>query len=218
MKKIDQKIVAYKVINTEVQQEAKDLPSSMDAMVKRPEALRGTTYKIKTPQSEHALYVTINDIVLNEGTTHEKHYPFEIFLNSKNLDSFQWIVALTRVMSGVFRKGGDVTFLVDELKGVFDPKGGYFKKQKYMPSIVSEIGYVLEEHLKGNGHIEREPSAEQKKFMETVLAEKEFELRDKGGEVEFPEHATLCSKCMVKSLVLMDGCVTCLNCGDSKCQ
>ena len=98
--------------------------------------LVGSTYKIKTPVSDHAMYVTINDIVLNEGTPHEQRRPFEVFINSKNLDHFQWIVALTRVISAVFRKGGDTTFLVDELKAVFDPKGGYWQPGgKFMPSI-----------------------------------------------------------------------------------
>ncbi len=107
----------------------------MHESVERPETLVGSTYKIKSPLFEHALYVTINDIVLNAGTQHELRRPFEIFINSKNMDHFQWIVALTRIMSAVFRKGGDVTFLVEELKAVFDPRGGYFKAGGvYMPS------------------------------------------------------------------------------------
>ena len=99
----------------------------MHEKLERPEMLIGSTYKVKTPVSDHAMYVTINDIVLNEGTEHEKRRPFEIFINSKNLDHYQWIVALTRIMSAVFRKGGDCTFLVDELKAVFDPRGGYWQ-------------------------------------------------------------------------------------------
>jgi hypothetical protein len=100
----------------------------MHEQVKRPESLVGSTYKIKTPLSEHALYVTINDMVLNEGTSHEVRRPFEMFINSKNMDHYQWIVALTLIISAVFRKGGDVSFLVEELHSVFDPRGGYFKK------------------------------------------------------------------------------------------
>jgi len=99
----------------------------MHERLERPEVLIGSTYKIKTPISDHAMYVTINDIVLNEGTEYEQRRPFEVFINSKNLDHFQWIVALTRIISAVFRKGGDVTFLVDELKAVFDPRGGYWQ-------------------------------------------------------------------------------------------
>jgi hypothetical protein len=121
----------------------------MHEKVERPDMLIGSTYKIKSPLFEHALYVTINDIVLNEGTEHELRRPFEIFINSKNMDHFQWIVALTRIMSAVFRKGGDITFLVDELKAVFDPRGGYFKAGGvYMPSIVAELGAIVEQHLK----------------------------------------------------------------------
>jgi hypothetical protein len=126
----------------------------MTEEVQRPEMLVGSTYKIKTPVSDHAMYVTINDIVLNPGTAHELRRPFEVFINSKNMDHFQWIVALTRIMSAVFRKGGDVTFLVEEMKAVFDPRGGYFKAGGvYMPSIVAEIGAVVEDHMKSIGLI-----------------------------------------------------------------
>jgi hypothetical protein len=154
---IDKKIVKYSVAKDEEPAkpapEVKPDPESnvirMHEKLERPEVLIGSTYKVKTPVSDHAMYVTINDIVLNEGTPHEQRRPFEIFINSKNLDHYQWIVALTRIMSAVFRKGGDVTFLVDELKAVFDPRGGYFKAGGvYMPSIVAELGAVIEQHLK----------------------------------------------------------------------
>ncbi|MEO6065885.1 MAG: NrdJb [Lysobacterales bacterium] len=126
----------------------------MSEALERPDTLVGATYKVKTPLFEHALYVTINDVVLNAGTEYELRRPFEIFINSKNMDHFQWIVALTRIMSAVFRKGGDVTFLVEELKAVFDPRGGYFKAGcVYMPSIVAEIGAVIEQHMKSIGLI-----------------------------------------------------------------
>lgn len=102
----------------------------MHETVLRPERLMGTTYKLKTPEhvSEHSLFITINDIILNEGTVHETRRPFEIFINSKSLEHYQWIVALTRIISAVFRKGGDVTFLVEELRSVFDPKGGLLEQ------------------------------------------------------------------------------------------
>ncbi len=139
----------------------------MHEKVERPDALIGATYKIKSPLFEHALYVTINDIVLNEGTEYELRRPFEIFINSKNMDHFQWIVALTRIMSAVFRKGGDVTFLVEELKAVFDPRGGYFKAGGvYMPSIVAELGSVVEQHLKSIGLLhDPELGPEQRKLI-----------------------------------------------------
>ncbi len=189
--------------------------------VQRPEMLIGSTYKIKTPVSDHAMYVTINDIVLNEGTEHEQRRPFEVFINSKNLDHFQWIVALTRIISAVFRKGGDVTFLVEELKAVFDPRGGYWQPGgKFMPSIIAELGHVIEKHLQFIGLIRKtELDEHQKKMVEEKRAE--FAARSKQADAfsksHFPEGAQLCSKCNTAALVLMDGCMTCLNCGDSKC-
>ena len=160
MKKIDKKIVGYSVNqpsqNTDSKKNTqKEEPREhraevirMHEKLERPEILVGSTYKVKTPISDHAMYVTINDIVLNKDTDDEKRRPFEIFINSKNLDHYQWIVALTRVISAVFRKGGDVTFLVDELKAVFDPRGGYWQPGgKFMPSIIAELGYIVEKHL-----------------------------------------------------------------------
>jgi hypothetical protein len=139
----------------------------MHEQIERPEVLVGSTYKIKSPLFEHSLYVTINDIVLNAGTEHELRRPFEVFINSKNMEHFQWIVALTRIMSAVFRKGGDVTFLVEELKAVFDPRGGYFKSGGvYMPSIVAELGAVVEQHMKSIGLIhDPEMSPEQRRLI-----------------------------------------------------
>jgi hypothetical protein len=193
----------------------------MHEKVKRPEMLVGSTYKVKTPLSEHALYVTINDIVLNQGSEHELRRPFEIFINSKNMDHFQWIVALTRIISAVFRKGGDVTFLVDELRSVFDPRGGYFKKGgKYMPSLVAEIGDAIESHLKLIGLLKDDgPDEHQQKLIAEKRAQ--FENQAKPAEAkeesDFPASASLCNKCHTKAVIMMDGCMTCLNCGDSKC-
>ena len=167
--KIDKKIVKYRVEKPEDKAAAAEAQQPrgaeprqaqanvirMHEKVERPEMLIGSTYKIKTPVFDHAMYVTINDIVLNEGTEHEQRRPFEIFINSKNLDHFQWIVALTRIISAVFRKGGDVTFLVEEMKAVFDPRGGYWQAGgKFMPSIIAELGYVIEKHLQTIGLLE----------------------------------------------------------------
>jgi len=165
---------------------------------------------------------SINDVILNEGTENELRRPFEIFINSKNMDHFQWIVALTRIISAVFRKGGDVTFLVDELRSVFDPRGGYFKKGgKYMPSLVAEIGDAIECHLRMIGLLKDEGLDEHQKKL---IAEKkaQFEKAAKAateadGGSDFPAGAQLCAKCSTKAVVKMDGCMTCLNCGDSKC-
>jgi len=219
--KIDSKITAYEV----VKDEPKTLESNvvhMHEQISRPEMLLGSTYKIKTPLTEHALYVTINDIVLNEGTAHEKRRPFEIFINSKSMDHFQWVVALTRVISAVFRKGGDVTFLVEELRSVFDPRGGYFKKGRYTPSIVAELGDVIECHLKMIGLIKSEtPDAHQQKFLAEKRAQHDARGVDKSASNDeqgsFPSDARLCAKCSTKAVIKMDGCMTCLNCGDSKC-
>ncbi len=193
----------------------------MHEEIQRPEVLIGSTYKIKTPVSDHAMYVTINDIVLNEGTEYEQRRPFEIFINSKNLDHFQWIVALTRIISAVFRKGGDVAFLVDELKAVFDPRGGYWQPGgKFMPSIIAELGYVIERHLQSIGLMRKvELDEHQKKLIEEKRAEFEARTRqqDAFAKSHFPEGAQLCSKCSTAAVVMMDGCMTCLNCGESKC-
>jgi hypothetical protein len=229
--KIDKRIVKYRVEKPadKAQEKAAPAPEArkesnvvwMHEKVERPEMLLGSTYKIKTPVSEHAMYVTINDIVLNEGTPNEQRRPFEIFINSKNLDHFQWIVALTRIISAVFRKGGDVTFLVDEMKAVFDPRGGYWQTGgKFMPSIIAELGYVVEKHLQMIGLLKApELDDARKKLIEEKKAE--FEARSKQTDAfakgHFPEGAQLCGKCSTAAVVLMDGCMTCLNCGDSKC-
>ena len=220
--KIEKAIVGFEVVKPEKKSpKEKDRAKviQMHESVERPdgmEPLEGSTYKIKTPLDEHALYVTINDIVLNRGTRHEQRRPFEIFINSKNMDHFQWIVALTRVMSAVFRKGGDVTFLAEELEAVFDPRGGYFKSGgKFMPSLVAEIGAVLTHHMKKIGLIEEdEMTPEQLQLIAEKRAAAEGKAKDDG---EYPESASMCFKCNTKAMVMMDGCETCLSCGYSKC-
>lgn len=230
--KIEKKITGYKVMG-EKQEEAAAVETAatpesnvvqMHESVERPERLIGSTYKIKTPLSEHAMYITINDIVLNEGTDHQVRRPFEVFINSKNMEHFQWVVALTRLISAVFRKGGDATFLVEELKAVFDPKGGYFKKGGvFMPSIVAEIGYAIEDHMKHIGLIDSGLDEHQKAFI--AKKRKEIEAGEAAlnqptedeGDASYPASASLCMKCSTKAVVLMDGCMTCLSCGDSKC-
>lgn len=239
MKKIDRKIVGYEVITPEKREErekAREAREQADIVhmheaVQRPEFLMGSTYKIKTPLSEHALYVTINDIILNEGTEHEVRRPYEIFINSKNMEHYQWVVALTLLISAVFRKGGDIKFIVDELGAVFDPQGGYFKRGgKFMPSLVAEIGDAIERHLKMIGMIEDEGLSEhQQALINEKRAQYEARQAPKAKEVhtsgtsneetggDFPADAQLCTKCNTKAAIIMDGCLTCLNCGDSKC-
>ncbi len=259
--KIDKKIKGYSVVIPEdkasAAKSAAPVGSSVEALptadviqmherIERPEMLVGSTYKIKSPLFEHALYVTINDIVLNAGTEHELRRPFEIFINSKNMDHFQWIVALTRIMSAVFRKGGDVTFLVDEMKAVFDPKGGYWKPGGvYMPSLVAELGSIVEDHLKSIGMMHDPDMSDahraliaEKRAAYAQLSKKNSEVSENadlfpdprvtdtprsedvevtGEGAAFPPSATMCHKCSAKAVVIMDGCATCLNCGYSKC-
>ena len=233
--KIDKKIVGYALVNEQDKKDAIAKAAELEAQkieankvvqlgepLSRPDKLVGNTYKIKTPVTEHALYITINDVIMNEGTPQEHRRPFEIFINSKNMEHFQWIVALTRVMSSVFRKGGDVTFLVEELRSVFEPSGGYFKKGgKFIPSLVAEIGEVVEQHLQEIGMLKK-PGLDQ--HQQKLVDEKRTEYMETqakhGEEVNadgFPKGAAVCLKCSTKAVIMMDGCLTCLNCGDSKC-
>lgn len=232
--KIEKKITGYNVITEEDKAKSAALAAQeklatstakttqTGEILSRPEKLVGNTYKIKTPVTEHALYITINDILIDEGTPQAHRRPFEIFINSKNMDHFQWIVALTRVMSAVFRKGGDVTFLVEELRSVFDPSGGYFKKGgKYIPSLVAEIGEVVEQHLIEIGMLKK-PGLDE--HQQKLVAEKRSEYLAKhakasneANEEGYPPGAQLCGKCQTKAAIIMDGCLTCLNCGESKC-
>ncbi|WP_028862652.1 NrdJb [Psychromonas aquimarina] len=223
--KISGNIVGYRVQNEEEQaqqEQQKALDSNivhMHELVERPEQLLGSTYKLKTPEhiSEHSLFITINDIVLNPGTEHELRRPFEIFINSKSLDHYQWIVALTRIMSAVFRKGGDVAFIVEELRSVFDPKGGFWDQGKYVPSLIASIGDVIERHLIQIGLLKIDGLDEHQQAL--VDAKKQELARADSAEQSgsFPPSAQLCNKCSRKAAIMKDGCLTCLNCGDSKC-
>ncbi|MEL7311759.1 MAG: NrdJb [Pseudomonadota bacterium] len=239
--KIESKIVGFSVKKPEDEKPQEQAPAAivekpsakvirMTEKVERPEMLIGSTYKVKTPVSDHAMYVTINDIILNEGTEHEHRRPFEIFINSKNLDHYQWIVALTRIISAVFRKGGDVTFLVDELKAVFDPRGGYWQPGgKFMPSIIAELGHIVEKHLISIGMLrdvgldEAQQELIRQKREEYNARQAQKSLIDNEPESEpvaegqYPAGASLCTKCNTAAVVMMDGCMTCLACGDSKC-
>lgn len=234
---INQKITGFNVVNkpvneNNIRQPAPDSSDNsstaeiihMHEKLERPDMLLGSTYKIKTPLSDHALYITINDVVLNPGTEHEIRRPYEVFINSKNMEHFQWIVALTRIISAVFRKGGDVTFLVDELRSVFDPQGGYFNKGRYIPSLVAEIGDAIECHLKMIGMIkhtemdnaQRDSLDAKRKEYESIQVSS-AQQTEATAESDFPPSAQLCKKCYNKAVISMDGCMTCLNCGDSKC-
>jgi len=166
----------------------------------RPAALEGHTYKLKWPESEHALYITINDIMV---AGHRR--PFEIFINSKNMEHFAWTVALTRMISAVFRRGGDVSFVVEELKAVFDPRGGAWLGGKYVPSILAAIGGVIERHLVATGFIAGEGMG--------LKSDPRAEVVNFAGN-----RGTACPKCGQYELRMVEGCMTCMACGHSKCS
>ena len=165
----------------------------------RPQALEGQTYKLKWPASEHAIYITVNDIVIGG-----RRQPFEVFINSKNMEHFAWTVALTRMISAVFRRGGDVSFVVEELKAVFDPRGGAWMGGKYVPSILAAIGGVVERHLIEIGFIEGEGMG--------LKSDPQAEVVNLGGA---PGPA--CPNCGQFGLQMLEGCMTCPSCGHSKC-
>lgn len=167
----------------------------------RPQTLEGNTYKLKWPDSEHAIYVTVNDVVING---HRR--PFEVFINSKNMEHFAWTVALTRMISAVFRRGGDVSFVVEELKAVFDPRGGAWVQGKYIPSILAAIGGVLEQHMVAIGFLAGEGMA----LKEDPHANKQVvNLGESRGKA--------CPSCGQFDLQMVEGCMTCRSCGHSKC-
>jgi ribonucleoside-diphosphate reductase alpha chain len=164
----------------------------------RPEELPGATYKVKWPESDHAMYITVNDII-QDG----RRRPFEVFINSKNMDHFAWTVALTRMISAVFRRGGDVSFVVEEMKAVFDPRGGQWMGGRYVPSLLAAIGDVIERHMIAIGFLP-DPAAEQSPAKQAVVNLGHAALRN-------------CPKCGHPSLLRQEGCDSCNNCGYSKC-
>jgi len=172
----------------------------MSEPLDRPKELEGATYKLKWPDSNHAIYVTVNDIVLGG---HRR--PFEVFINSKNMEHYAWTVALTRMISAVFRRGGDVSFVVEELKAVFDPRGGAWMQGKYVPSILAAIGGVLEQHMVQIGFLEGEGMG-LKEDPQTQVA-----------GLDSPRKSPACPACGQYGMRMIEGCMTCASCGHSKC-
>ncbi len=172
----------------------------MTQPLERPEALPGATYKVRWPESDHAMYITINDVI-QDG----RRRPFEVFINSKNMDNYAWTVGLTRMISAVFRRGGDVSFVVEELKAVFDPRGGHWMGGRYIPSLLAAIGEVIERHMVAIG------------FLPDPRAQPDPAQR--GGKVVSLGNAPFrqCPKCAQPSLMRGEGCDTCTSCGYSKC-
>ncbi|MDP4822630.1 MAG: adenosylcobalamin-dependent ribonucleoside-diphosphate reductase [Aestuariivirgaceae bacterium] len=164
----------------------------MKPPLERHGVMPGFTYKLRWPDSDHAIYITLNDIVEEGG----RRRPFEIFINSKNMEHYAWTVALTRMISAVFRRGGDVSFVVEELKAVFDPRGGQWMEGRYVPSLLAAIGGVIEKHLLDTGFL------------------KEPEAITRGGNVS---GLKACGRCGERAVTFQEGCMTCLSCGHSKC-
>ncbi|HEY7990382.1 MAG TPA: adenosylcobalamin-dependent ribonucleoside-diphosphate reductase [Stellaceae bacterium] len=180
----------------------------------RPEALPGQTYKINWPESAHALYITVNDIVQSG-----RRRPFEIFINSKNMEHYAWTVALTRMISAVFRRGGDVSFVVEELKAVFDPRGGAWMEGKYVPSLLAAIGGIIERHMIDIGFM---PARGRVSGPELEPARAVINLPEPtGGAGTDHEHhhprMPACPKCGEAALIRSEGCDQCTNCDYSKC-
>lgn len=172
----------------------------MSEPLDRPQELEGATYKLKWPDSNHAIYITINDLVV---AGHRR--PFEIFINSKNMEHFAWTVALTRMISAVFRRGGDVTFVVEELKAVFDPRGGAWMQGKYVPSILAAIGGVIEQHMVSIGFLAGEGLGLKTDPTADVVS------------LGTGKRGKACPSCGAYDLRMVEGCMTCGSCGHSKC-
>ena len=234
--KITQKIIGYKVKSKDEEriltsEEVKELPAGfkiteivtenvmqkgINEKVKRPEVIGGRTYKIKPSNSEHAFYITINNIVIDD-----KYHPFEIFINTKSIEQHK-LNGFTRLISAIFRKGGDINFIIEELRQIYDPLGIYTSKRTYtngkrkrFNSIEAEIGDIIEEHINSISNLGSEHDYDSKSEQ---LPNVDNNFIEEPTSTGFPNNATLCTKCNYKSVVIMDGCATCLNCGDSKCN
>ena len=172
----------------------------------RPGVLPGNTYKVRWPESDHAMYITVNDVI-QDG----RRRPFEVFINSKNMEHYAWTVALTRMMSAVFRRGGDVSFVVEELKAVFDPRGGHWVDGHYVPSLLAAIGEVIEQHLIATGFM-ADPHNRDDQAVELRKAAN----MDGSGPGDARHRS--CPRCSQPALIRMEGCDTCTSCGYSKCS
>jgi ribonucleoside-diphosphate reductase alpha chain len=178
----------------------------MSQPLSRPEALPGQTYKINWPESEHAMYITINDVV-QDG----RMRPFEIFINSKNMEHYAWTVALTRMISAVFRRGGDVSFVVEEMKAVFDPRGGAWMEGRYVPSLLAAIGDVIERHMIEIGFLPPKERSHAQRVAQVVNLTPSVS----GGRL--PPRLRQCPKCGEAALIRTENCDQCTSCDYSKC-
>jgi ribonucleoside-diphosphate reductase alpha chain len=179
----------------------------MTQPLSRPEALPGQTYKVRWPDSEHALYITLNDII-QDG----RRRPFEIFINSKNMEHYAWTVALTRMISAVFRRGGDVSFVVEEMKAVFDPRGGAWMEGRYVPSLLAAIGDVIERHMIEIGFLPPKHAGHERQ-IEAQVVNIDAEARHGLAGPRLRQ----CPKCGEAGLIRLEDCDQCTSCGYSKC-
>jgi ribonucleoside-diphosphate reductase alpha chain len=183
----------------------------MTEPLNRGPVLEGATYKLRWPGGEHSLYITINDIEERDG----RRRPFEVFINTKNLEHYAWTVALTRMISAIFRRGGDVTFVVEELKAIFDPQGGQWMGGRYVPSLIAAIGEAIEGHMVRIGFI-APPAARADDDVvkqQSVLAADGSGAPKVGGAIA----GRVCPRCNVRALHHREGCWTCDSCGYSRC-
>lgn len=202
--KITKKIIGWRVMTT------KDLNGNTHTIkeaetLERPRVVEGRTYKINPAVTDCAMYITINDIVMDDGTKR----PLEMFISSKHVAHQQWITALTRMVSAIFRKPGPYLFIAEELEQIYDPVGGYFEGGRMMPSVVAHVAAILREHFEYIGALEKPALTE----VEQVVIEEKKEQADAAGI-----KGTECPKCHEMTVVSMDGCMTCLSCADSKCE
>jgi len=185
-----------------------------DTPLARPETLPGMTYKLRWPESDHAIYITVNDVMVEDVKRRGVRRPFEVFINSKNMEHYAWTVALTRMISAVFRRGGDVAFVVEELKAVFDPRGGQWMNGRYVPSLLAAIGDVIEQHMIAIGFLPdntvREKTVDDSKIVSLKDAAQKDAARDK--------RLRACPKCGTYALLRQEGCDSCTSCGYSKCS
>ncbi len=201
--KIEKKIVGW-TVNKTTDEEGNTHEVREAVTLERPLVVEGRTYKINPAVTDSAMYITINDVILDDGTRR----PVEMFINTKHVAHQQWITALTRMVSAIFRKPGPYLFIADELEQIFDPQGGYFADSKMMPSVVAHVAAKLREHFIWIGAMEAPAlSAVQKE----VIADKLRKAEAAGVDMQ------QCPKCFENALIMMDGCLTCTSCGDSKC-
>lgn len=201
--KISKKIVGWKVNTTEDEKGNTHTVKEAETL-ERPRVVEGRTYKISPAVTDSAMYITINDVIQEDGTRR----PVECFINTKHASDLQWITACTRMVSAIFRKPGPYLFIAEELKEIFDPQGGYFDGGKMMPSVVAHVADILKEHFIWIGALEAPALTAAQKV---VIAEKVEQAEKTGVKMQ------VCSKCHEEAMLMMDGCMTCTSCGDSKC-